>query len=297
LTRLSLAAVLACAGEGAPAPQATSARLPEPAAPAAVASPTGVLEVRYLANEGFLIEGAGKRVLIDALFGSGIPGYAAAGPAVRSELEASSGEWSGVRVALATHHHGDHFDPAAVERFLAASPEAVFVSTPQARARMAEADESLLDRFVAVLPAAGEVERLEVGGVTIHALNLHHGVRDPPVENLGFVISLGDQRVLHFGDTEAKMDDFEPYLELLADTDLALLPFWFLSSEWRAEMVRDRIRPRWVVAAHTPLPTAPATHFGRWNSYESLVRSMSEAFPDAMIPRESGETWTFDPRD
>jgi L-ascorbate metabolism protein UlaG (beta-lactamase superfamily) len=257
--------------------------------------------VRYLANEGFLVEGGGRRILVDGLFGAGISGYPAVPPQVRSRLENGVDEWSNIQVAIATHHHGDHFDPDSVARFLEANPKAVFVSTPQAIDRLtahlagqwtspASIQTDLLARLRAVLPAEGSTERLEVAGIGIEVLNLHHGRRDPPVQNLGLVVTLGDQRFLHFGDTEAKMEEFEPYLDLLRDTDLALLPFWFLSSEWRAQMVRDLIQPHRIVVAHLPMPDADASYFGRWNSYDNLVRSITTAFPDARFPDQPGES-------
>ena len=270
-----------------------SAQPPQPA-PDAVP-----LEVTYLANEGFLVEAGGVRVLIDALFGSEVTGYPMVPDTMRSRLERAKGEFSGVSVALATHVHRDHFDPAAVARFLTADSEALFVSTPQAAARFkseAPDAESLLPRFRGVLPAPGEAELLEVGDVRVRALNLHHGDRVPPVDNLGFLVTLGGQSFFHFGDTEAKLEDFRPYLDLLRDTDVALLPFWFLASDWRAEMVRDQIRPGSIVVAHMPVPTAEAGYFGRWRSYDNLVRVMLDAFPKARIPRGSGERYRFDPR-
>jgi len=145
----------------------------------------------------------------------------------------------------------------------------------------------------AVLPAEGTVEHMEFDGIELAVLNLHHGRRDPPVENLGLVITIGDQSFLHFGDTEAKMEEFEPYLDILRDTDLALLPFWFLSSEWRARMVRDLIQPRWIVVAHMPTPDAGDSYFGRWQSYDKLVRSIRSAFPEARFPARAGESYRF----
>jgi L-ascorbate metabolism protein UlaG (beta-lactamase superfamily) len=251
------------------------------------------LRVTYLGNSGFLVAADGHRVLVDALFGDGVPGYETVPEPLRSELERGAGEWGGVTLALATHFHPDHFDAAAVARFLAANPQASFVSTPQAvdRLRALHPAATLLDRCRAVLPAPGTSERLEVGGVQVDVLNLHHGHREPPVENLGLVVHSGDLGWLHFGDTEAKMEDFAPYLDLLAEPDLALLPFWFLSSEWRADLVRDRLRPRWIVVAHTPLPTAPAGHFARWLSYDNLLTVMRQAFPDAVLPTAPGESY------
>lgn len=264
------------------------------------------IEVRYLANEGFLIEAGGRRVLVDGLFGEGLDGYPAVPAAMRAELERGLGEWAGIEVALATHFHGDHFDPAAVGRFLEANPQAVFVSTPQAIARLNAALATqgavsgtsrlaLLTRIRQPFPEEGAVQTLEIDGIRIEALNLHHGRRTPPVENLGFVVTLAGKRFLHFGDTEAKLEDFEPYLDLLAEVDLAILPFWFLSSEWRAEMVRERIRPQAIVVGHLPSPSAPASYFGRWRSHDELVRLIAASFPSARIPRATGDAFAFAP--
>ncbi len=264
-------------------------------------SDTTELGVRYLANEGFLVEGGGRRVLVDGLFGAGIGGYPTVPEELRDQLERGAGEWGNVEIALASHYHGDHFDPDAVARFLEANPEAVFVSTPQAverlRARLEASGQRTGDlpaRVRAVLPAEGAIEHLEIDGINIQVLNLHHGRRTPPVENLGFIVTLGGRRFLHFGDTEAKMEGFEPYLDVLRDVDLALLPFWFLSSDWRAEMVRDLIQPDDIVVAHMPTPNADAGHFGRWKSHENLVGVIERAFPRARLPRRSGESYRFD---
>lgn len=277
-------AVVACAQRPASPPVEAPRATP-------VSEPSGrALEVRYLANEGFLVRSGDQRVLIDGLFGDGIAGYPALPAEQLRALEAGADWAAGIRVGLASHHHGDHFDPAAVERFLIANPRAVFVSTPQAAEsfRRANPDSAAAERFQAVLPAPGEVEALDFDGVRITALNLHHGRRTPPVENLGFIVELAGGRVIHFGDTEAKMEDFEPYLHLLVEPEVALMPFWFLSSEWRAAMLRDLVRPRTLVVAHLPRKDAPVSYFARWRTYDALRATIEAAFPDAWIPEGPG---------
>ena len=261
---------------------------------------TSALDVRYVGNEGFLVEGAGQRVLVDGLVGN-IEGYIDPPAEIRNGLEDGTGEWRDVRVAMATHHHRDHFDAESTIRFLEANRGAIFVSTPQAFELFSDQlgseyshREDLLGRFRAILPAEGVIEPLEIEGIRIDVLNLHHGRRTPPVENLGFIVTLGRHRFLHFGDTEAKMEDFEPYLDRLRGTELALLPFWFLSSDWRAQMVRELIRPTWIVAAHLPTPDAPTGHFGRWRSYDNLLQVMREAFPSARFATDPGASYHFD---
>lgn len=258
---------------------------------AAVAT-SDALEVHYLGNEGFLVESGGRRVLIDALFGEGISGYDAVPVQLRASLERGTGTWGGVEIALASHFHRDHFDPDAVARFLDANPLAIFISTPQAAESFAESNPDrpeLIERFRAVLPEPGTVESLDVAGVRIDVLNLHHGAGNPPTQNLGVIVSLGRQRFLHLGDTEAKMVDFEPYLEILVGTDVALLPFWFLSSEWRADMVHGFLRPQRIAVAHMPTRDAPAGYFARWKSYDELRALIESRFPDAWFATHQGE--------
>jgi len=263
-------------------------------------APDQELEVTYVANEGFLVQLGDQRVLVDSLFSDGVIGYETVPAATREALENGTSRQGGVQVALASHFHGDHFDGTSVGRFLKANPHAVFVSTPQAAESFRNANPDSADlgrRFHAVLPDPGTVESLEFDGVRIEVLNLHHGRRDPPVQNLGFIVTLGGKRFIHFGDTEAKMEDFEPYLELLTEPDLAVLPFWFLSSEWRADLVRRLIRPQSIAVGHLPRQDAPPGHFARWRSYAALRSTIEEAFPRAWIPSQPGETGPNGPPD
>jgi hypothetical protein len=83
------------------------------------------LEVTYLANEGFMIAGGGRKILIDALFGEGLDGYAVVSPAQRALLEQAREPFADVDAVFATHFHDDHFNAAAVLAHLMRNPTAV----------------------------------------------------------------------------------------------------------------------------------------------------------------------------
>ena len=72
------------------------------------------LTVEYLANEGVLISSGSSSVLIDGLFGDGLPGYATVPPAVRDSLERALGRFGDIDLVLVTHVHRDHFSAPAV---------------------------------------------------------------------------------------------------------------------------------------------------------------------------------------
>jgi len=221
--------------------------------------------VDYLGNEGVLLAGAGRRVVIDALFGDGLAGYAAVEPARRAELEAARGEFAGVDLVLATHAHGDHFDAAAVASHLSANSRALFVSTPEAVAavRARPAGELLAARLRAVLPREGERETLRHAGVTVTVFQLHHGRGlARPVANLGFLVEFAGRRIVHLGDTEATAAELATTGLATSRIDLALVPFWRLLDAPGRAAIRDAVRPTRLAAIHVPRPDAPAAMFG-----------------------------------
>lgn len=218
-----------------------------------------------LANAGVLLVAGERRVLVDALFGDGLPGYATVPPARRADLEAARGEFAGVDLVLATHAHRDHFDAAAVARHLAANPAARFVSTPQAVAaiRALPAGAALADRLHAVLPDEGERATLRFDDVTVTAFQLHHGRGlARPVANLGFLVELGGRRVVHLGDTAATAEELAATGLAARGIDLALVPFWRLLDEADRAAIRRALRPARLTAMHVPLPAAPVEMFG-----------------------------------
>ena len=255
------------------------------AAPAADGAP-GVA-VTHLANEGFLIEAGETRVLVDALTGDGLRGYPAVPRPLRDELEGARGRFAGVDLILVSHYHADHFDAAAVARHLKANPAAVFLSTPQAveelRAELGDDARGL--EILAVHPAEGASARIELPGVEVEALNLHHG-RGRPIENLALILRLGGLELLHVGDTVTAASDLEPYREQLRAVDVWLIPDWLLGEPaWQAARARAD-GETWLVAMHLPEPAAPPDYFGSAGSLEARVARIREALPEAWVPLE-----------
>lgn len=243
------------------------------------------VDVTYLGNEGFLLSAGDTRILVDALYGDGLAGYPVVPRDIRRELEAGRGRFAGVDLVLASHHHGDHYDPSAVARFLRAQPDARFVSTRQAVERLR--DDGLADRVHGYWPAEAESETLELDGIKLTVLNLHHGRdRRPEVQNLGFVIEIGGLCVLHVGDTEVSAKEIDVYGLGDAGIDVGLMPVWFFDwPEWRP--VLDEIRPRHLVAMHMASPTAPSSYFGPAGGFDRRVAGVRQAVDNVWLPTQA----------
>ena len=151
----------------------------------------GGVEVTYLANEGFLLAGNDRGVLIDALFDAGVGGYPRVPKELRRQLEESTGPFQGVRLILASHYHADHFAAGPVARALKNNTAAILISTEQAAERVRELipeTSTVAARVIGLFPPDGKRQAMTVAGIRVVAFNLHHGRERPEIQNLGFLV-------------------------------------------------------------------------------------------------------------
>ena len=265
------------------------------------ASAQAQVTVSYVSNAGFLLEGGGKKVLIDALYDEGIVGYPRIPLETKKLLRSAEPPFDAVDLVLITHEHADHFGPRTVTRHMRANPKATLICTPQVRddlERHIKNYPGIAKRIVAVYPEEGETVKGTYGGIPVQVLNLHHGRNRPkPAENLGFIFELGSMTVLHVGDTEARSGVFEQYGFKDRHIDVALLPAWMVSYDHWASAVRDYIHPRHIVAMHMPLPDAPGNFFGLHGNYDVRANTIKQMFPEAALLETPGAKRTFAPKD
>ncbi len=227
---------------------------------AAVSAPAagnpGVLKTTYLGNEGFLIEGGGKKVLIDALFDNGWGRYTTPPADVMSHMMAGEAPFDGIDLLLVTHSDYDHINPQFVIAYLRQHPHTRLIAHKQAvdemRGKPGFGDvEGQIDEIAS---DPGEQSSLTVNGIAVDVLCLDHShPADKPAEtrNLAFAVVLGGARFLHMGDApiEQNIAALETYPFERKHVDLLFLPVWDLSPGSR-KLIAERIKPAKIVAMH-----------------------------------------------
>ena len=198
-----------------------------------------MLQLRRLAQAGFVLRGAGTALVIDA-FLSPRPDRLVP-PTVAAE------DLAGLDAILVTHEHRDHLDLVSLPALAAASPTAkVIVPAP------------IVDRVVDALgsdPTVGRIRadrivgalvdrELVIGAARVFPVPARHGVQMTDAYSfglelsgglhrfLGYVIELAGVRVYHAGDT-IRYDGMAERLRELR-VDLALLPINGRSAEREA---------------------------------------------------------------
>ena len=212
------------------------------------------VEITYIANEGVLISADGKQVLIDGLHREYEPGYAFLPPADREKIETAKPPFDKIDLILVSHRHLDHFHPESVGLHLQHNPKAMLVSSQQV---VDEVEKNFKDyqaikaRVTGATPPWKEKVAMKVAGIDFEILNLRHGTgRHASIQNLGHIIKLGGKKLLHIGDADTAVENFEKFNLDEEAIDIAFLPFWFLQGSDGQTIVREHIKPRQIIAVH-----------------------------------------------
>jgi len=250
------------------------------------------VKITYIGNEGFLISGRGKKILIDALYREGNPEYVIIPPDRRKRMENARAPFDDIDLILATHYHADHFDPMAVGTHLINNPKAIFVSTNQAVDQLEMEFESytkIKNRVKAVTPREGERIKMTPNGINLEIIYLHHG-RSRPIENLGFIFEISTKKLFHIGDTEASEKDLQIYSLTKDSINIAFLNSWYLIYEEWQSGVKNEIQPDSIIVMHLPSKNKGDAYIESLGGWDTMAQKILKAFPNAYIFEEEMET-------
>lgn len=266
---LTVTVVLACrAVEPAPVTPSSEVREEFPQ--------SAVLEVQYIANEGVLISSRDQRVLIDGLHRKYDEAYAFLPDVEREKIEAAKPPFDKIDLVLVSHRHGDHFHPEAVGNYLKNSPKTVFASSQQVVDEVAAnfgGYVSVKTRVTPITYTLKSRQQMKLAGIDIEVLGVGHGSgRHAAIQNLGHVVNIGGKKILHVGDAEITPEIFDAFDLETRGIDIAILPYWFLTSKTGPLLIEQHIKPKHLVAVHvSPSET------------EQVTRDVKKNFPNADV--------------
>ena len=214
------------------------------------------ITITQLANEGVVISDGTTRVMIDGLVVEPYSVYGGLSEEAAAMFKAVSGPYANIDLALVSHQHHEHNQPAFACDFLKKSKDTIFVSSAQVLGLMREKCRELVTtspRIREIDPQYGEPEVFEVKGAKVTVFPLSHGVfKFAKLQNYGHLIEIGGVTVLHIGDADANPADFETAGLDQVKLDVALIPYGFFRPGPSTAIVQKYLDAPLKIAVHIP---------------------------------------------
>lgn len=222
----------------------------------AVSSAQADIKIIQLANEGVIVTDGETRIMIDGMVVEPYSVYGGLPDSAAALFKQASGPYAEVDLALASHRHHDHNQPAFACAFMKKSEGTLFVSSSQVLDLMREKCRKLVTtspRIRQIDPQYDQPVVFEQGGASVKVFLLSHGTRKyARIQNYGHLITIGGKNVLHIGDAAMTPDDFARAGLGQAKIDVALIPFWYFQPGPGAAMVQQYLDAPVKIAVHIP---------------------------------------------
>lgn len=247
------------------------------------------LSIEYIANEGVLITTDSTRILLDAIHRQYKPEYAFTPDNILSKIEAAQYPYKNIDLILVSHNHADHFSAESIAAHLRNDNESVLASSDQV---IDEVEKSLGDapfdkkRLVRIKYAWKESSEMEFKGVKIRFLGLLHANSEiesyRQIQNFGHLIEIGGKKLLHIGDADMFVKNFDAFDLEKENIDVVFAPYWFVLSPVGRAILNKELLAKKVVAVHMPTTEQSET-----------MREILDARPSTVVFSQTGEKLNY----
>lgn len=242
--------------------------------------------ITYVANEGFLIETAKHKILVDALFGN-IKGSWCDQPSdsVAGMMIKGLPPFKNIDVVLVTHNHTDHFNGPMIISFLKNNRKTELICPDQAGLLLRSDPDYLKvsDRIHSLESGRFFDTLLYINKINIRVLRFNHGSYfetdsvtgksydlHSNVENFGYLIDADGYKIFHSGDDNpANKEQYKAYNIGSKELDAVFLDRVFLRRDGQ-ELMNEFFKTKNIIFMHIEP--------GRGEYYRTVIKSIPEMF-------------------
>ncbi len=236
------------------------------------------VKITYIGNDGVYISDGEKAVIIDALPGN-LDGWVPVADGVRIALERGDSPFGNVKACMVTHAHGDHYSTSSVNGFLISNPSSIFLGTPQVVNSGISGGAGQIQSLSLDLDSEEEVI---ADGISIRVIRIRHfnpqSGQDfsSTTENYAYLLELGGKKILHTGDGDMSVANFENLGLKDQGIDAVLIPTFHFGNQLQTskrDALLEHIDPTYIIGLHLESAT-PAS-------------DVTAIYPDAIVFNQS----------
>ena len=235
------------------------------------------IEITYIANEGFLIKGKTKKILIDGIFTEGWNKYHIPDPDSDPEalLKTRSAQWpfDSIDVLLFTHDHPDHINPEYVSENMMHNKKSVLICPSQVRDLMESVGNSdkTENRIMSVTPEYNKGTDTVIQNIKFKIISLPHADDNlQEVQNIGYIFTIDGINIFHAGDAAPNDTGYYQHTDIDKDSiDIAFLPRWFFDNSYgdKGKKIIRYINPKVIIIMHLPVE--------EYIFYKNIIKNMT----------------------
>ena len=248
------------------------------------------VSLTYILNEGFLLQSRGKKVLIDGIFEKFVweDYYGVPSSEVLHQQTNALPPFDNINALLVSHIHTDHLEPRYTFQHLTNDPNAMLIGPPSVYNTIQSANGSnfwmVTNQIVQAVPTNGSSTNVVIGDMTFKVVGLRS---DDPVQNVGFLFTLGGLRFLHVGDTTStNLFDYQPMVG--EEIDVAMINCILFTRPQGVQEVMNLLKPRTMLVMHVP-PTMI-------EDIRNLINGLTNIPPFYMMGTNAMTTYRFPAR-
>ncbi len=248
----------------------------------------GTLEITYIANEGFMLAGGERKILIDTLHENPWA-YVNTGERIFSMILEGSAPFDGIDACVGSHAHADHMIAAMHVELLENNERIVSVSSPAAYDSMkmvaGEAFAGLEDKVISVDPEWNAFDVVDVNGIEFGFFGVNHaGPGQNPFKTLATCIDVGGVYIAHLADEVAETS--EEYFKSVdlkkRGVDIVFADRFFLADSIGQHIMSEYIDPQYIILMHL-----------RTDEIDPAWEELSPLFPNLIVFRDKLEKKIF----
>lgn len=263
-----------------------------------------IVEITYIANEGFLIKVGDKKVLVDALFGDKDYGFCdiPTEPTMNLILK-NKNCFKDIDIIAATHSHPDHFFAPYVIDHLMNNTEGQFISCNQSINALKKQNdyEKIKNKLVEITPDNLSYIDTTINSIGVRVYRLAHGpyYSDDPltgkkinrhqnIENVAFLFNINGIKIFHSGDSDENGIEEYDYFRLNEENiDIAFLGRGFI---WKPDckgigLVKNNIKAKHIVLMHI--------HHDEYNEFYEVISQLKNEIENIKIFHNELEINTY----
>ncbi|MCL1803329.1 MAG: MBL fold metallo-hydrolase [Eubacteriaceae bacterium] len=236
------------------------------------------LEILYVANSGVMISSKDKKILIDGIHTEDIPPYFSVPKKYIDKIILKKEPFDNLDILFYTHHHADHFHPAATLETMHRNPLLQMIGTPAVLDQLSSTT-AYLDDFASQLkPLSLPLYKslsMNLKGIAFEITSLSHdGDTYQGIENYSYLIELKNKLILHVGDAQPTIFNFQNAGLYGRRVDILIVPFPFIGLVAGRKIIKS-MEPQVVLVTHLP---DKAQDEGNWlfNSYNAYLKHKTQ---------------------